>query len=194
MELCPESPYALANSHAIVWQQVACTDIALGKCIQQLGLVPWQQLAPNAQPSCGVDQPEFFGDITCNISIVFIAHMSHEKANSRFNILFEPAAISNQGFDVFPKSLAVVLLARIGDLLERLFFPSVEIVPVQILGQPIKNMIQTIEDCWQVNQTKCFTVLTAQLHCLGKITNRSFAGSERDGAPTTMNPAMRCRE
>ena len=28
-----------------------------------------------------------------------------------------------------------------------LSFPSLEIASVQILGQPIKNMIQTIEDC-----------------------------------------------
>ena len=65
----------------------------------------------------------------------------------------------------------MVLLARIGDLLERVLFPILKLLPIEILGQPIKNMIQAIEDCWQVDQSKCFAVLTLQLHCPGKLTN-----------------------
>jgi hypothetical protein len=48
MELCLESRYTLADSHAIIWQQVACANIALGKRIEQFGLTPRQQLASNA--------------------------------------------------------------------------------------------------------------------------------------------------
>jgi len=69
----------------------------------------------------------------------------------------------------------MILFARIGDILERVLFPILEIGWIEILGQSIKNMIQAIEDCWQVDQPNCFAVLTLQLHCPGKLANRSFA-------------------
>ena len=146
VELCPESRYALANSHAIVWQQFACTDIALGKCVLQFAPAPRQEVASNAQASRSVDQPQFFGDITSHISIVFVAHMPDEKGNSRFNVFFQLTAISDEGLDVLSKGLTMIVLTRIGDLLEGGLFPFLEIAPVRIFGQSIKNMIQAIED------------------------------------------------
>jgi len=50
-------------------------------------------------------------------------------------------AISDESFDIFSESLAMVFLARVGDVLERVLFPSLEIASTKILGQPIKNMI-----------------------------------------------------
>ena len=84
----------------------------------------------------------------------------------------------------------MILFARIGDILERVLFPILEIRWIEILGQSIKNMIQATEDCWQVDQPNCFAVLTLQLHCPGKLANRSFAGSEHYAAPTSMDAAM----
>lgn len=50
-ELCPESLYSLANSHAVVWQEVACTNIGFSKRIQQIGLCGGQTTRPIAVAS-----------------------------------------------------------------------------------------------------------------------------------------------
>jgi hypothetical protein len=107
------------------------------------------------------------------------------------NIFLQLGFVGEERIDVFSKWLAVILLTPIGDFLERFLFPILEIGYIQIVRQSIKNMIKTIEDCWYVDQSKCFTVLTLQLHFTGEVTNGLFVGSEYDCAPTTMYATVR---
>jgi hypothetical protein len=74
--------------------------------------------------------------------------MSYKKGNSSLNIFLQLGSVGYERLDVFSKGLAVILLTPIGDFLERVLFPILEITYVQIVGQSIKNMIQTIEGRW----------------------------------------------
>jgi hypothetical protein len=100
--------------------------------------------------------------------------MPHEIPDFGLNILFQLGTISDKGLDVFSKGFAVILLTSIRDFLERVSSPILEVAYMRTFWQSIKNMVKAIEDCRKVDQSKCFTVLTLQLHIRGEIADRLF--------------------
>jgi hypothetical protein len=87
-----------------------------------------------------INQAKFLGDIAGYVPIKLIADFIYEIGNSRMDVSFQ-IGICDEGLDVLPKCLPMVLLAGIRNFLKSVLFPVLKIAGLEISRQSIENMI-----------------------------------------------------